>query len=315
MDFCIGAAAAMAATLLTNPFDVLKTRTHLQGELKTRGNYVAHYKGPFQSIAIIIKKEGILALQKGLLPSVLNQGVRNGIKLGFYGWLSNSGYLCDAGNRTIFYNSLVASAFGGGVGAFLGTPLYTLTTQFQAKASPEIAVGYQHEHTSLVQALKTTYNTSGVRGLWKGTNANVVRSVVGAAAQLTTFTQTKEVLREYEVFRYSRVLTAFIAGTFGGICQSLLQTPFDLVCVRVNNQYVDPTGRGALYQGMIDCFYKIVKYEGVLGLYKGFLITHIKNGRHTTLYLMFWELLKAHQYDVRPIKDPSRSCYYDSRDI
>lgn len=152
----------MAATLLTNPFDVLKTRTHLQGELKTRGNYVAHYKGPFQSIAIIIKKEGILALQKGLLPSVLNQGVRNGIKLGFYGWLSNSGYLCDAGNRTIFYNSLVASAFGGGVGAFLGTPLYTLTTQFQAKASPEIAVGYQHEHTSLVQALKTTYNTSGV---------------------------------------------------------------------------------------------------------------------------------------------------------
>ena len=155
---------------------------------------------------------------------------------------------------------------------------------------------------------------------------------MGAAAQLTTFTQTKEVLREYEVFRYSRVLTAFIAGTFGGICQSLLQTPFDLVCVRVNNQCisfrflvlwiivgiftdVDPTGRGALYQGMIDCFYKIVKYEGVLGLYKGFLITHIKNGRHTTLYLMFWELLKAHQYDVRPIKDPTCSCYYDSKDI
>ncbi|XP_063912932.1 solute carrier family 25 member 35-like [Zophobas morio] len=315
MDFCVGAVAAMASTLVTNPLDVIKTRAQLQGELTARGYYVPFYNDSLQSMRMIIQKEGFLALQKGLLTSILHQGVRNGVKLGLYEWLSFKGFLCDDVNTINFYNSLMASAFGGGMGALLTTPLYRLSTQFQARAAPEIAVGYQHRHSGLVQALMSTYRTSGVQVLWKGTNANLVRSVVGAAAQLTTFSHVKEVLRDYEVFRYSRVLTAFVAGTFGGMCQTIFQTPFDLVCIRLNNQYVYKNGKGALYQGMLHCFYKIIRYEGLFALYKGLPIFYVKNSRHTTLYLIVWELLKAYQHDVLLIEDSPHSCYHDPDDI
>lgn len=47
-------------------------------------------------------------------------------------------------------------------------------------------------------------------------------------------------------------------------------TPFDLVLTRLYNQPVDPvTGKGKVYKGLADTFYKTVKHENFFGLYKG----------------------------------------------
>jgi hypothetical protein len=76
-----------------------------------------------------------------------------------------------------------------------------------------------------------------MQGLWRGASANILRTVVGASAQLTTFAKSKDVLRKnHELFQHSTVLTAFVASIVGGTCQTIFQTPFDLVCIRLNNQ-------------------------------------------------------------------------------
>jgi solute carrier family 25 protein 34/35 len=56
---------------------------------------------------------------------------------------------------------------------------------------------------------------------------------------------------------------------------------------------VDSRGKGLLYQGVPDCFFKIWQTEGFLGFYKGLGASYFRLGPHIMLSLIFWEELKS----------------------
>ncbi|KAJ3644136.1 hypothetical protein Zmor_026808 [Zophobas morio] len=292
MDFIIGGLAAMGASVFSNPFDVLKTRMQLQGELKARGHHAIHYKNTFHAAYVVAKNEGIRGLQKGLGTALIMHSVRNSVRLGTYQSLSNHGFICDSEGKTILYKSLLASSFSGAAGAFFGSPFFLIKTQLQSQAAEAIAVGHQHGHSGLTAALRTIYVKHGIKGLWRGANATMLRAVAGSSAQLTSFAKAKDFLREYEVFRHSTVLTAFGASIVGGIVQTLCMTPFDLVSTRLYNQGTDIHGNGTLYKGIIDCFIKTYKSEGFVGLYKGVGANYMRLAPHGAFCLVFWDILK-----------------------
>lgn len=47
-----------------------------------------------------------------------------------------------------------------------------------------------------------------------------------------------------------------------------------------------------MYSGIIDCFAKTLKAEGVRGVYKGLIPVYVRIAPHSMLNLMFWEKLK-----------------------
>jgi solute carrier family 25, member 34/35 len=55
---------------------------------------------------------------------------------------------------------------------------------------------------------------------------------------------------------------------------------------------VDAQNRGQLYNGMIDCFVKMVRSEGAGSLYKGVAANYLRLGPHTVLLLVCWDQLK-----------------------
>ena len=57
----------------------------------------------------------------------------------------------------------------------------------------------------------------------------------------------------------------FFSSFIAGICVALVTSPIDVVKTRVMN--VDP--KKPAYNGMLDCFTKIIKVEGLRGFYKG----------------------------------------------
>lgn len=66
MDFLIGGTAATCAGVFSNPFDVIKTRQQLQGELqKSPTNIKQPYGTSWQAIKSIVRAEGYIGLQKG----------------------------------------------------------------------------------------------------------------------------------------------------------------------------------------------------------------------------------------------------------
>jgi len=56
-----------------------------------------------------------------------------------------------------------------------------------------------------------------------------------------------------------------VAGTVAGIAVCLVGHPFDTLKVRLQTQPIN----NPVYSGLVDCFYKTLKWEGINGLYKG----------------------------------------------
>ncbi|KAI8434599.1 hypothetical protein MSG28_003137 [Choristoneura fumiferana] len=171
MDFVVGGIAGVGAAIFSNPFDVIKTRMQLQGELSARNQHAVHYKNIPHAMYTIVKHDGVTALQKGLVPALWFQLVVNGMRLGIYQHADNQGFLRDEKNNTKFTNSLVMGALSGMVGAFFGSPLQLVKTQLMSYSSEKIAVGTQHAHTGMTYAMGKIYQKNGLGGLWRGAHA------------------------------------------------------------------------------------------------------------------------------------------------
>lgn len=87
----------------SNPFDVIKTRQQLQGEmiaikkgvkdlqLKTAQKHLP-YKSILKSFKSIVEAEGVRGLQKGLSSALAFQFFMNSIRLGTYQTIDNLGW-------------------------------------------------------------------------------------------------------------------------------------------------------------------------------------------------------------------------------
>lgn len=74
-------------------------------------------------------------------------------------------------------------------------------TQLQAQSHGKFAVGFQHGHSGMINALISAYRHGGIRGLWRGFEGIVPRTAIGSAIQMTTFSKCKDFLSKYEVRR------------------------------------------------------------------------------------------------------------------
>lgn len=169
-----------------------------------------------------------------------------------------------------------------------------LRTHLQSQAVTQIAVGYQHQHTGMMSALKEIFQKHGIRGLYRGVAVTMPRAMLGSGGQLAGYGYTKDILLRHPLHaQQSDRLVSFLSGIAGGTVMAITMTPPDVVATRLYNQGVDAKGKGIYYNGVVDCFLKILKTEGVAGLYKGFWPHYMRIGPHSMLVLVFFDELKA----------------------
>eukprot|EP01010_Urceolus_cornutus_P000581 NODE_1100_length_1105_cov_256.340909_g841_i0.p1 GENE.NODE_1100_length_1105_cov_256.340909_g841_i0~~NODE_1100_length_1105_cov_256.340909_g841_i0.p1 ORF type:complete len:324 (-),score=78.72 NODE_1100_length_1105_cov_256.340909_g841_i0:132-1040(-) len=288
MDAIFGAVASCAAMSICNPFDVVKSRLQMQGEMSKDSPRL--YGGIGRSLVKIGRVEGITRLYSGLVAALWYQLIGNGVRFGVYGVLKEAIGIDET--MAAPWERIGVALVSGTAAGFAACPLFALKTRMQvATKHADLAVGTQHTHPNFRAAFAHIYHSQGLRGYWNGWRAFVPRVMALVTAQLATYDIMKTIIKNNEVLPEG-VITQAASSSAATAVAVLTMQPFDLVASRLMNQPHE-NGKPTKYHGAVDCLLKTVRSEGIPAVYKGGLSNFCRMGPQYTLTFVFFEQLKS----------------------
>jgi solute carrier family 25 protein 34/35 len=105
--------------------------------------------------------------------------------------------------------------------------------------------------------------------------------------QLPVFDKSREFIQPH----VQGVTGSMCASAISTFCLCVLMCPIDCMATRYFSQPHDAQGRGVLYNNVLDASQKIIRVEGVSGLYKGFTALVARVGPQSFLSLVLFSYL------------------------
>jgi len=147
--------------------------------------------------------------------------------------------------------------------SFVETPIDLLKIKLQVQVKRRVAERY----TSVFDAVRKIVGTYGIRALYQGFAPTILRNTPAFGGYFCAFEGVKRWLTPAN--ETPTLLTSFLAGGAGGFGFWGFIYPIELVKTRIQS---DATALGERkYKGVIDCFNKTIKGEGVKGLFRGYV--------------------------------------------
>ena len=210
-----------------------------------------------------------------------------------------------ASDNPVVHNAL-GSATAGIISRLFTHPLDTAKAQMQAG-------GLNAAHLKGPwDALFKTYAREGVRGWYRGFGVILVGGTPGTILYLCGYDMFKNNLSslayndQATIKSDSKEFTIhFASGMLAETCACLVYVPVDVIKERLQVQSLYVQGHSKtnenLYKGSADAFRKIMRSEGLRGIYKGYGATLASFGPFSAFYFVFYEKLK----DLAKQQDPS----------
>uniref|UniRef100_A0A8C1AM00 Solute carrier family 25 member 13 n=1 Tax=Cyprinus carpio carpio TaxID=630221 RepID=A0A8C1AM00_CYPCA len=246
------------------PIDLVKTRMQNQ---RSSGSFVDElmYKNSIDCFKKVVRYEGSFGLYRGLVPQLLGVAPEKAIKLTVS---ALSVKICDlqaGGSQVIFTN-----------------PLEIVKIRLQVAG--EITTGPRVSALSVIRDL-------GFFGLYKGAKACFLRDIPFSAIYFPCYAHTKATLTDED----GRVGPGrlLLAGVLAGMPAASLVTPADVIKTRL--QVAARAGQ-TTYNGLIDCFWKILREEGPRAFWKGAEARVFRSSPQFGVTLVTYELLQRWFY-------------------
>merc|ERR1711871_321655 len=145
------------------------------------------------------------------------------------------------------------------------------------------------EAMGLGSAASAMLKEQGVAGFYRGLEANVMRAMVLNGTKMACYDQIKGLIVSSLGWDKKGMATQAAAATGAGVFMATTIAPFDKVRTRLMNQPAD----AKLYSGFVDCSMAILKNEGPMGFYRGWLPIWMRFAPTTCCQLIIMERLTA----------------------
>lgn len=265
-----GSAAVITVTFI-HPIDVVKTRIQISAEYASLGMA--------GTVKKIVGGEGVTALWKGVNAAWLRESSYTSLRLGLYEPVKIL-FGCTSPETTTFLKKFAAGSAAGALGSLAGNPFDVLKTKMMAAEGGNV---------SLVGTGKELLKKQGIAGFYRGIDSNVLRAMVLNGTKMSCYDQMKGYVVQFTGLSKSHLMTQFLSAASAGFFMTCTVSPFDMVRTRLMNQPAD----AKLYNNALDCFLKIIKNEGPLTLWRGFIPIWSRFAPTTTLQLVIFEQLRG----------------------
>ncbi|XP_067828191.1 mitochondrial 2-oxoglutarate/malate carrier protein [Heptranchias perlo] len=284
IKFLFGGLAGMGATFFVQPLDLVKNRMQLSGE----GGRAKEYKTSFHALTHILKTEGVRGIYTGLSAGLLRQATYTTTRLGIYTILFEKLTKADGTPPNFFLKAGIGMT-AGAIGAFVGTPAEV--SLIRMTADGRMPVSQRRGYSNVFNALIRITREEGVVTLWRGCVPTMTRAVVVNAAQLASYSQSKQFLLSLGHFK-DNILCHFCASMISGLVTTAASMPVDIAKTRIQNmRMIDGKPE---YKNGLDVLLKVVRQEGFFSLWKGFTPYYARLGPHTVLTFIFLEQMNIY---------------------
>ncbi|KAI8889319.1 mitochondrial carrier [Backusella circina FSU 941] len=190
------------------------------------------------------------------------------------------------------YVHFVAGGVGGLVGAVCTSPLDVLKTRLQSTFYQHGAIplskhsslwGHFAESGKLLVQIK---QTEGIRGYFKGLGPNLIGVIPARAINFYTYGNGKKLFAELNQGKETPAVHLISAAT-AGIVTSTVTNPIWVIKTRLQLQ-----GKEKMYKNSLDCTFRILRDEGIKGLYKGMSASYLGVAEGTIQWVIYEKLKK-----------------------
>ncbi|XP_051940085.1 mitochondrial glycine transporter B-like isoform X1 [Hippocampus zosterae] len=260
--FMCGSLSGTCSTLLFQPLDLVKTRLQtLQNKARPGSPKV----GMLSVFVNVIRTESVFSLWKGVSPSFVRCIPGVGIYFSTFYSLKQHFFLDRAPNAG------EAVLLGAGARAVAGVcmlPFTVIKTRFES--------GF-YSYVSVAGALRSMYETEGVRALFSGLTATLLRDAPFSGIYVMFYSQTKKTLPPEVTSSVYMPLVNFSCGVVAGVMASVVTQPADVVKTHIQ---VSPS-----HWSTADAIRHIYKKHGLGGFFRGAVPRSL---RRTLMAAMAW---------------------------
>lgn len=276
-----GTVGGLISVIVGHPLDTIKVRLQAAEALSQR----TKFRGTIDCIMQTVRKEGGSALFKGLTPHLLMSVPCSSLLFWGYG----VGLKLQSKDQNFDKLSSIeifkAGLFSGSCVAAVFVPFYHVKCKLQVQQISSVNAKYMGPFTLALHILKTR----GIQGLYKGLSANLLT----APATGCYFVSYEYLVRALIPAGTSRddvgSVEVLFAGGIAGMVWWLVGLPADVLTSRI---WTAPEGKYP--RGVRDALRELLRKEGALALYKGFVPVLLKAAPESAALFWGYELtLKA----------------------
>lgn len=252
MQFGAGAIAGVTELSILYPLDVVKTRLQL-----SRGSA----RSALGTLAHIVRSEGAARLYRGLSPLLVLDAPKRAVKFSAFDVWGKLFRRAGLDTRAPALTTLVGG-LAGATEALVVVPFEFVKVRLQDKARAQLYRGP-------LDVLRHAVSEAGARTLFRALPSTMNRHFAWNAGYFGSIPHVRAALPAAHS-RAARLRNNFLAGAASGTLGTVLNTPFDVVVTRIQNE---PRGPGAVprYRGTYQSLFLVLREEGARALYRGFV--------------------------------------------
>ncbi|CAG8610959.1 5863_t:CDS:2 [Funneliformis caledonium] len=245
--FAAGGIAGTSEILVMYPLDVVKTRFQLQ---VGSGAGEEVYTSVLDCFKKIIKNEGFSRLYRGILPPILVEAPKRAIKFSANEQYSRILKLINGKDKMDQSLSIQAGIAAGCTEAVVIVPFELVKIRLQDK-------GNAGKYNGTFDAITKIVRHEGPLALFNGLEATVWRHATWNGGYFGSIFSIRKALPKADN-KQQQLRNNFIAGAIGGTIGTMLNTPFDVVKTRIQND----SGTVKKYNWTIPAIKTVAQEEG-----------------------------------------------------